>query len=224
MLSLARHIPWISRDGLHHFHPLALLAVCAIVHCLNQSHPGQRGDAIVLTNLIPFRKIKLFVITYIITHHGLGGFSGLISGLIAAAIGALSMLMSEPTAKKLCKEDMYNMFVLSIATFTFTFTFVKFCQSKTCQAMHQVFPYDLGNVFLLNLTLFLQIPQHKYSVVLFTKFVGLFTCSLLFTFFYLPIGQHVFHLKENLYFVHVNFNLSLYLCLFVGDVHMLSNL
>ena len=41
--------------------------------------------------------------------------------------------------------------------------------------MHQVFPYDLGKVFLLNLTLFLQIPQHKYSVVLFTKFVGLFT-------------------------------------------------
>ena len=70
-----------------------------------KSHPGQRGDAIVLTNLIPFRKIKLFV---------------------------------------------------------------KFCQSKTCQAMHQVFPYDLGKVFLLNLSLFLQIPQHNYSVVLFT--------------------------------------------------------
>ena len=67
-----------------------------------KSHPGQRGDAIVLTNLIPFRKIKLFV---------------------------------------------------------------KFCQSKSCQAMHQVFPYDLGKVFLLNLTLFLQIPQYKYSVV-----------------------------------------------------------
>ena len=46
-------------------------------------------------------------ITYIITHHGLGGFSGLINGLIAAAIDALSMLMSEPTAKKLCKEDMH---------------------------------------------------------------------------------------------------------------------
>ena len=46
-------------------------------------------------------------ITYIITHHGLAGFSGLINGLIAAAIGALSMLMSEPTTKKLCKEDMY---------------------------------------------------------------------------------------------------------------------
>ena len=46
-------------------------------------------------------------ITYIITHHGLEGFSGLINGLIAAAIGALSMLMSKPSAKKLCKEDMY---------------------------------------------------------------------------------------------------------------------
>ena len=93
--------------------------------------------------------------------------------------------------------------------------------------MHQVFPYDLGKVFLLNLTLFLpQIPQHKYSVVLFTKFVGLFTWLFTFVyfFFYLSIGQHVFHLKENLYFVHINLNLSLYLCLFVGDVHILSNL
>ena len=91
--------------------------------------------------------------------------------------------------------------------------------------MHQVFPYDLGKVFLLNLTLFLQIPQHKYSVVLFTKFVGLlFDCSLLFNFFYLPIGQHVLHLKENLYFVHINLNLSLYLCLFLGDVHIMPNL
>ena len=59
-------------------------------------------------------------ITYIITHHGLGGFSGLINGLIAAAIGALSMLMSEPTAKSYVKRTC--MFVLSIATFTFTFT------------------------------------------------------------------------------------------------------
>ena len=57
-------------------------------------------------------------ITYIITHHGLGGFSGLINGLIAAAIGALSMLMSEPTAKSHVKRTC--MFVLSIATFTFT--------------------------------------------------------------------------------------------------------
>ena len=57
---------------------------------------------------------------YIITHHGLGGFSGLINGLIAAAIGALSMLMSEPTAKSYVKRTC--MFVLSIATFTFTFT------------------------------------------------------------------------------------------------------
>ena len=60
-------------------------------------------------------------ITYIITHHGLGGFSGLINGLIAAAIGALSMLMSEPTAESYVKRTC--MFVLSIATFTFTFTF-----------------------------------------------------------------------------------------------------
>ena len=57
---------------------------------------------------------------YIITHHGLGGFSGLINGLIAAAIGALSMLMSEPTAESYVKRTC--MFVLSIATFTFTFT------------------------------------------------------------------------------------------------------
>ena len=47
-------------------------------------------------------------VTYIITHRGLGGFSGLINGLIAAVFGALSMLMSEPTVKtKQCKEDMY---------------------------------------------------------------------------------------------------------------------
>ena len=58
-------------------------------------------------------------ITYIITHHGLGGFSGLINGLIAAAIGALSMLMSEPTVKSYVKRTC--MFVLSIATFTCTF-------------------------------------------------------------------------------------------------------
>ena len=51
-------------------------------------------------------------ITYIITHHGLGGFSGLINGLIAAAIGALSMLMSEPTAKSYVNRT--RMFVLSI--------------------------------------------------------------------------------------------------------------
>ena len=42
-------------------------------------------------------------------------------GLIAAAIGALSMLMSEPTTKSYVKRTC--MFVLSIATFTFTFTF-----------------------------------------------------------------------------------------------------
>ena len=45
---------------------------------------------------------------------GLGGFSGLINGLIAAAFGALSMLMSEPTAKSNVKRTC--MFVLSIAT------------------------------------------------------------------------------------------------------------
>ena len=39
------------------------------------------------------------VVIYIITHHGLGGLSGLLNGLIAAAIGAFSMLMSEPTLK-----------------------------------------------------------------------------------------------------------------------------
>ena len=62
-------------------------------------------------------------ITYVITHHGLGGFSGLTNGLIAAAIGALSMLMSEPTAKKLCKEDVYvcplNRDIYIYITFTF---------------------------------------------------------------------------------------------------------
>ena len=46
--------------------------------------------------------------------HGLGGLSGLINGLIAAAIGAYSMLMSEPTAKSNVKRT--RMFVLSIAT------------------------------------------------------------------------------------------------------------
>ena len=45
---------------------------------------------------------------------GLGGLSGLINGLIAAAIGAFSMLMSEPTAKSNVKRT--RMFVLSIAT------------------------------------------------------------------------------------------------------------
>ena len=53
-------------------------------------------------------------ITYIITHHGLEEFSGLINGLIAAAIGALSMLTSEATAKSNVKRT--QMFVLSLAT------------------------------------------------------------------------------------------------------------
>ena len=53
-------------------------------------------------------------VTYIITHHGLGGFSGFINGLIAAAFGALSMLMSEPTVKSNVKRTC--MFVLLITT------------------------------------------------------------------------------------------------------------
>ena len=49
-------------------------------------------------------------------HHSswVGRFSGFINGLIAAAIGAVSMLMSEPTAKSNVKRKC--MFVLSIAT------------------------------------------------------------------------------------------------------------
>ena len=54
---------------------------------------------------------SIFVI-YTITHHGLGGFSGLINGLIAAANGAFSMLTSEPTAKRNVKRT--RMSVLSI--------------------------------------------------------------------------------------------------------------
>ena len=46
-------------------------------------------------------------VTYIITHHG----------LIAAAISTLSMLISEPTAKKQCKEDIY---VYPVATLPIT--------------------------------------------------------------------------------------------------------
>ena len=52
------------------------------------------------------------IFTCIITHHRLGRFSGLINGLIAAAIGALSMLTSEPTAKSNVKRTC--MFVLSL--------------------------------------------------------------------------------------------------------------
>ena len=47
---------------------------------------------------------------------GWEGSVGLINGLIAAAIGALSMLMSEPTAKGYVKRTC--MFALSIATVT----------------------------------------------------------------------------------------------------------
>ena len=88
-------------------------------------------------------------ITYIITHHGLGGFSGLINGLIAAAIGALSMLMSEPTAKSYVMWTC--MFVLSIATFTFTFTFTK-CQWETMVLEISSIPL-LVSVSLLVLTM-----------------------------------------------------------------------
>ena len=58
--------------------------------------------------------LQSIFVTYIITHHGLGGFSELINGLIVPAIGALSMLMSEPTAKSNVKRT--RMFVLSLAT------------------------------------------------------------------------------------------------------------
>ena len=54
------------------------------------------------------------VFTYIITHHVLGEFSGLINGLIAAAISALSMLTSEPTANSNVKRT--RMLVLSFVT------------------------------------------------------------------------------------------------------------
>ena len=53
-------------------------------------------------------------VTYIITHHGLEGFSELRNGLIAAIIGALSMLMSEPTVKSNVKRT--RMFVLSLTS------------------------------------------------------------------------------------------------------------
>ena len=53
----------------------------------------------------------------IITHHGLGEFSGLINGLIAAAIGALRRLMPEPTVKK-SSVKRTCVFVLSLATLT----------------------------------------------------------------------------------------------------------
>ena len=47
-------------------------------------------------------------------HYGLGGFSELMNGLIVATIGAISMLMPEPTAKSNVKRTC--MFVLSLAT------------------------------------------------------------------------------------------------------------
>ena len=56
-------------------------------------------------------------VTYIISQHGLGGFSGLINGLIAAVIDALSILMSEPTAKTNVKRT--RVFVLSLVTLNY---------------------------------------------------------------------------------------------------------
>ena len=53
-------------------------------------------------------------VTYIIIHLAFGGFSELINGLIAAAIGSLSMLMSEPIAKSNVKRT--SVFVLSLVT------------------------------------------------------------------------------------------------------------
>ena len=58
------------------------------------------------------------IFTYIITHHGLGEFSGFINGLIAASIGAFSMLTSEPTAKSNIQRTC--MFVLSFSRHYFT--------------------------------------------------------------------------------------------------------
>ena len=63
------------------------------------------------------------IFTYTITHHGLGGFSGLINGLIAAAIGALSMLTSEPTAKSNVKRT--RMFDLSFSRYYATLHYIK---------------------------------------------------------------------------------------------------
>ena len=51
-------------------------------------------------DVVPGVVVYLRFTYIIITHHGLGGFSGLINGLVTAAIGALRMLMSEPTAKR----------------------------------------------------------------------------------------------------------------------------
>ena len=40
--------------------------------------------------------VVVYLVIYIITHHGLGGFSGLINGLIAAARGAFVCLRPTP--------------------------------------------------------------------------------------------------------------------------------
>ena len=65
-------------------------------------HYSKRVGDVVPRVVVSFRSLH-----YIVTHHGMGRFSGLINGLIVAAIGALRMLMSEPTAKKQCKEVIY---------------------------------------------------------------------------------------------------------------------
>lgn len=64
--------------------PCVTCGLCSGPLSGEKSHPGQRGESLVLTNLNPFRKIKLLV---------------------------------------------------------------KFCLSPSCQAMHQVFPYDIGNKY-----------------------------------------------------------------------------
>ena len=80
-------------------------------------------------------------ITYIITHHGLGGFSGLINGLIAAAIGALSMLMSEPTAKSYVNRT--RMFVLSINR-DITYKVCKGQGTPSSRGRNRFVPYSRG--------------------------------------------------------------------------------
>ena len=86
-------------------------------------------------------------VTYIITHHGLGGFSGLINGLIAAVNGNLSMLMSEPTAKSNVKRT--SMFVLSITTLHYT-VHIYYIQTKCilhmCRCCNPFNRYCICNV------------------------------------------------------------------------------
>ena len=78
-------------------------------------------------------------VTYIITHHGLGGFSELINGLIAASTGTLSMLMSGPIPKSNVKRTRTYVcpFTLDITLHYITLHYITlhicchvFCQSK----------------------------------------------------------------------------------------------